>query len=390
VNERIAAVIVAAGQSTRFGGPKILTTIADVPVIIRTLRSIRAVPGWQSIVLVVNPEIRDSVRDLVDREPGNREITIIEGGALRQDSVWAGIEAVGNVDIVVIHDGARPLVSPHLIESTIMAVRDGADAAIAAVLVTDTLKRKSGKAIETIDRTDLWRSQTPQAFRMTTLRTSLAEARRRDLTLTDESMAIERTGGQVILVPGDEKNLKLTNPGDAHLMEAILHGDRKRVSTAPRTGIGYDVHRLVPGRRLMLGGLEIPFDHGLDGHSDADVLLHAIADAILGACAQGDIGRHFPPSDAAYRDISSLVLLERVNEIVAAQGFRVVNIDATIIAEAPQIGPYAEQMQKMIGAALGVEFSAVSVKATTNEGLGFAGRREGIAAMAIATVQPAI
>jgi 2-C-methyl-D-erythritol 4-phosphate cytidylyltransferase / 2-C-methyl-D-erythritol 2,4-cyclodiphosphate synthase len=390
VNERIAAVIVAAGQSTRFGGPKILTTIADVPVIIRTLRSIRAVPGWQSIVLVVNPEIRDSVRDLVDREPGNREITIIEGGELRQDSVWAGIEAVGNVDIVVIHDGARPLVSPHLIESTIMAVRDGADAAIAAVLVTDTLKRKSGKAIETIDRTDLWRSQTPQAFRMTTLRTSLAEARRRDLTLTDESMAIERTGGQVILVPGDEKNLKLTNPGDAHLMEAILHGDRKRASTAPRTGIGYDVHRLVPGRRLMLGGLEIPFDHGLDGHSDADVLLHAIADAILGACAQGDIGRHFPPSDAAYRDISSLVLLERVNEIVAAQGFRVVNIDATIIAEAPQIGPYAEQMQKMIGAALGVEFSAVSVKATTNEGLGFAGRREGIAAMAIATVQPAI
>jgi 2-C-methyl-D-erythritol 4-phosphate cytidylyltransferase / 2-C-methyl-D-erythritol 2,4-cyclodiphosphate synthase len=390
VNERIAAVIVAAGQSTRFGGPKILTTIADVPVIIRTLRSIRAVPGWQSIVLVVNPAIRDSVRDLVDREPGNTEITIIEGGELRQDSVWAGIEAVGNVDIVVIHDGARPLVTPQLIESTITAVRDGADAAIAAVLVTDTLKRKSGKAIETVDRTDLWRSQTPQAFRMTTLRTSLAEARRRDLTLTDESMAIELTGGQVTLVPGDEMNLKLTNPGDAHLMEAILHGDQMRARTAPRTGIGYDVHRLVPGRRLMLGGLEIPFDHGLDGHSDADVLLHAIADAILGACAQGDIGRHFPPSDAAYRDISSLVLLERVNEIVSGHGFRVVNIDATIIAEAPKIGPYAEQMQKTIGAALGVESSAVSVKATTNEGLGFAGRREGIAAMAIATVQLAI
>jgi 2-C-methyl-D-erythritol 4-phosphate cytidylyltransferase / 2-C-methyl-D-erythritol 2,4-cyclodiphosphate synthase len=390
VNERIAAVIVAAGQSTRFGGPKILTTIADVPVIIRTLRSIRAVPGWQSIVLVVNPAIRDSVRDLVDREPGNTEITIIEGGELRQDSVWAGIEAVGNVDIVVIHDGARPLVTPQLIESTITAVRDGADAAIAAVLVTDTLKRKSGKAIETVDRTDLWRSQTPQAFRMTTLRTSLAEARRRDLTLTDESMAIELTGGQVTLVPGDEKNLKLTNPGDAHLMEAILHGDQMRANTAPRTGIGYDVHRLVPGRRLMLGGLEIPFDHGLDGHSDADVLLHAIADAILGACAQGDIGRHFPPSDAAYRDISSLVLLERVNEIVAAQGFRVVNIDATIITEAPKIGPYAEQMQKTIGVALGVETSAISVKATTNEGLGFAGRREGIAALAIATVQLAI
>jgi 2-C-methyl-D-erythritol 4-phosphate cytidylyltransferase / 2-C-methyl-D-erythritol 2,4-cyclodiphosphate synthase len=225
---------------------------------------------------------------------------------------------------------------------------------------------------------------------MTTLRTSLAEARRRDLTLTDESMAIELTGGQVTLVPGDEMNLKLTNPGDAHLMEAILHGDHMRARTAPRTGIGYDVHRLVPGRRLMLGGLEIPFDHGLDGHSDADVLLHAIADAILGACAQGDIGRHFPPSDAAYRDISSLVLLERVNEIVAAQGFRVVNIDATVIAEAPKIGPYAEQMQKTIGAALGVETSAISVKATTNEGLGFAGRREGIAAMAIATVQLAI
>jgi 2-C-methyl-D-erythritol 4-phosphate cytidylyltransferase/2-C-methyl-D-erythritol 2,4-cyclodiphosphate synthase len=387
VNERVAAVIVAAGQSTRFGASKILTPVVGLPAIVRTIRAFRAMPGWSSIVLVVSPDIHEAVAELFARETGDPAVDLVHGGELRQDSVWAGIEAAGDVDIVVIHDGARPLVSPQLISSTINAVRAGADAAIAAVPVTDTLKRNTDTLIETVDRANLWRSQTPQAFRLATLRAALVEANRRGLTVTDESMAIEVTGGRVTLVPGDERNMKLTTPGDADVIEALVRGEHGNAGSPIRTGIGYDVHRLVPGRALILGGVRIPFEPGLDGHSDADVLLHAISDAILGACAQGDIGRHFPPSDDDYRDISSMILLQRVCEIALSVGYGIVNIDATIIAEAPKIGPYTEQMRSTISAAIGVAPDAISIKATTNEGLGFAGRGEGIAAMAVATVR---
>lgn len=387
MNERLAAVIVAAGQSTRFGAPKILTPLAGVPVIIRTLRAVQSFAKWNDIIVVVNAEIYNPVAELVRQETGDPPIQLVLGGKRRQDSVAAGIEAVGDAEILVIHDGARPLVSTRVIESTVAAVRAGADAAIAAVPVADTLKRRIGSSIETVDRTNLWRSQTPQAFRMASLRAGLDEAHRRGLTVTDESMAIELTGGRVELLPGDEQNVKLTTPGDARLMEAIVRGEQGYEGLSIRTGIGYDVHRLVPDRALILGGIQIPFDRGLDGHSDADVLLHAISDAVLGACAAGDIGRHFPPSDDAFRDISSLILLERVRDIVAGRGYRVCNIDATVIAEAPRIGPHAEQMRTAISAALAIGLDSVSVKATTNEQLGFAGRGEGIAAMAIATVQ---
>jgi len=387
VNERVAAVIVAAGQSTRFGGPKILTPIAGLPAIVRTIRAFRAVPGWSSLVLVVSADIHDAVAELLARQSDDRVVRLVPGGERRQDSVWAGIEAVDDADIVVIHDGARPLVSPQLINSTIEAVRAGADAAVAAVPVTDTLKRNTDTLVETVDRADLWRSQTPQAFRTAKLRAALVEANRRGLTVTDESMAIELTGGRVTLVPGDERNLKITTPGDADVVEALVRGEYGHAGSPIRTGIGYDVHRLVPDRVLILGGVQIPFELGLDGHSDADVLLHAISDAILGACAQGDIGRHFPPSDNAYRDISSVILLQRVCEIARSTGYYIVNIDATVIAEAPKIGPYADQMQATISAAIGLAPDAISLKATTNEGLGFAGRGEGIAAMAVATVE---
>ena len=387
MNERVAAVIVAAGQSTRFGGPKIIAPIAGIPVIIQTLRAFRTVPDWSAIVLVVNPEIYSAVSKLLDHEADEPRITLVLGGERRQDSVAAGIQAAGDPEIVVVHDGARPLVTAALIASTIDAVRAGADAAVAAIPVADTLKHQIGSSVETVDRTNLWRSQTPQAFRTASLRTSLQEIANRGLTVTDEATAIELTGGRVTLVPGDEQNLKLTTPGDAKILEAIVQREHAHIASQIRTGIGYDVHRLVPGRALVLGGVEIPFAMGLDGHSDADVLLHALSDAILGACALGDIGRHFPPSDDAYRNISSLVLLERVREIVAAGGYQIVNLDATVIAEAPKIGPYAEEMQATISSTLGIGQDAVSLKATTNEGLGFAGRQEGIAAIAIATVQ---
>jgi 2-C-methyl-D-erythritol 4-phosphate cytidylyltransferase/2-C-methyl-D-erythritol 2,4-cyclodiphosphate synthase len=387
VNDRIAAVIVAAGQSTRFGAPKILTPIAGSPAILGSIRAFAAVPGWTSLALVINSELRASVATLLKEMAPELNVALVAGGERRQDSVAAGLGAIDDADIVVIHDGARPLVTPRIIEGTIAAVRAGADAAVAAVPVADTLKRKDGERVETVDRSDLWRAQTPQAFRVGQLRAALAEVDRRKLTVTDEAMAIELTGGRVALVPGDEQNLKLTTPGDDRVIEALARQTIDMPYTIVRTGIGYDVHRLAPDRKLILGGIQIPFELGLDGHSDADVLLHAITDAILGACALGDIGRHFPPSDEAYRGISSVTLLQRSATLVMDAGYQIVNVDATVIAEAPKIGPHAADMQAVIARALSVDTSSVSIKATTNEQLGFAGRREGIAAMAIATVQ---
>jgi 2-C-methyl-D-erythritol 4-phosphate cytidylyltransferase / 2-C-methyl-D-erythritol 2,4-cyclodiphosphate synthase len=387
VNERIAAVIVAAGQSTRFGAPKILTPIAGIPAILRVMRAFEVVPGWSKLVLVINPELRTEVEAILAADQPLIEATLVPGGERRQDSVLAGVAAAGDVDIIVIHDGARPLVTPHLIEATIAAIQDGADAAVAAVPVTDTLKRLRDGRVETVDREDLWRAQTPQAFRADRLLSALAHADERGLTVTDEAMAIESMGGKVSLVPGNERNIKLTTPGDARVIEALAGRQDVPGHATIRTGIGYDVHRLVPGRRLILGGIEIPFELGLQGHSDADVLLHAIADAILGAAAMGDIGRHFPPSDASYRDISSVVLLKHSREIVATAGYEIVNIDATVIAEEPKISPHADRMRAIIATTLDTDTGAVSLKATTNERLGFAGRREGIAAMAVATLR---
>jgi len=387
VNERIAAVIVAAGQSTRFGAPKILTPVAGMPAILRSVRAFRAVPECAAIVLVINQSLQTDIASLLADDEPSAGVKLVPGGERRQDSVLAGLEAIGDADIVVIHDGARPLVTPQLIEATIAAVRAGSEAAVAAVPVTDTLKRDSRSGVETVDRANLWRAQTPQAFRVDRLRKALASAMERGLTVTDEAMAIEMTGGSVTLVQGDEQNIKLTTPEDARVIEALASARPERGQAIVRTGIGYDVHRLVPGRPLVLGGIEIPFELGLEGHSDADVLLHAIADAMLGAAAMGDIGYHFPPSDESYRSISSITLLERSREIVAAAGYEIVNVDATIIAEDPKIGPHASRMRSVIADALLIDLGAVSLKATTNERLGFAGRREGIAAMAVATLR---
>lgn len=295
MNERIAAVIVAAGQSTRFGAPKILTPIAGIPAILWAVRAFQAVPGWSKLVLVINPELQPRVEAILAADQSSVRVALVPGGERRQDSVLAGLAAAGDAEVVVIHDGARPLVTPHLIKATIAAVRSGADAAVTAVPVADTLKRDHVERVETVDRSDLWRAQTPQAFRADRLRAALAHADEHGLTVTDEAMAIEMMGGTVTLVPGDEQNIKLTTPGDAVLIEALAGAQSQSRRATIRTGIGYDVHRLVPGRPLILGGIEIPFELGLEGHSDADVLLHAIADAILGAAAMGDIGRHFPP-----------------------------------------------------------------------------------------------
>ena len=384
MNDRAALIVVAAGQGQRFGSPdKILAEIDGVPALSILLDAVRTLPALAAVVVVTSERCYDRVLGLVP-DPAWQ---VVLGGARRQDSVAAGLAAVGDAGIVVVHDGARPFAAASLFTAVVQAVVDGADAAIAAVPLTDTLKRVAdGRVVETLDRSAFALAQTPQAFRRAALATALETAAARGSTVTDEASLVERLGGTVVVVPSAASNLKLTNPEDLAVAQAIARARDAARQPIVRTGIGYDVHRLVPGRRLLLGGIEIPFDRGLDGHSDADALLHAIADALLGAAALGDIGAHFPPTDPAFKDADSLVLLTAVGGLLTTAGYVVVNVDATVIAEAPRIMTYVDRMRGSIAAALSIEMDRVGVKATTNEGMGFPGRGEGIAALAVATI----
>jgi 2-C-methyl-D-erythritol 4-phosphate cytidylyltransferase/2-C-methyl-D-erythritol 2,4-cyclodiphosphate synthase len=385
---RAAAIIVAAGRATRFGSPKVLIPIAGVPSIKRVVDVFQASSAIERIVVVIDGSRRARFEHALAGCEQAPPVVLVDGGERRQDSVLAGVLAASEFGLVVVHDAARPLLTVDLVAAAIAGVEHGADATVCAVPVTDTIKRVRDDRVETVDRSELWRAQTPQAFRRDVLLRNLQRAREDGVEVTDEAMLIERSGGRVTLVQGSDLNLKLTVPGDLAVMEALMSKSQQS-APAPqcRSGIGYDVHRLAADRTLVLGGVEIPAELGLEGHSDADVLIHAICDALLGACAMGDIGQHFPPTDPQYRGISSLVLLERVRNLLAGLGFEVINVDATIIAEAPKIEPYSSAMRRAIGNALGLQPDCVCVKATTNEGLGFAGRQEGIAAMAVATVQ---
>lgn len=384
MENRVALIVVAAGQGQRFGSPdKVLAEIDGLPALSILFDTVGALAGIDPVVIVTSERCRGRVQALVP----DPEWRVVLGGARRQDSVAAGLAAVTDAEIIVVHDGARPFAPASLFTAVTQAVSGGAHAAIAAVPLTDSLKRVAdGRVVETLDRTAFALAQTPQAFRREALATALAIAADRGSTVTDEAALIEELGGTVVAVPGGATNLKLTNPEDLAVAEAIAFSRRAGGSPAIRTGIGYDVHRLVAGRRLVLGGVEIPFALGLDGHSDADVLLHAIADALLGASALGDIGRHFPPTDPAFKDADSLALLSSVRELLETADFAVVNVDATVIAEAPRLLPFVEEMRAAIAGALEVAVDQVGVKATTNEGMGFPGRGEGIAALAVATV----
>ena len=384
MNDRAALIVVAAGQGQRFGSPdKVLAEVDGVPALSILFDTVRTLPAIDPVVVVTSQRCHDRVLDIVT-EPAWR---VVLGGVRRQDSVSAGLAEVGDAQIVVVHDGARPFAAASLFTAVVQAVADGADAAIAAVPLTDTLKRVTdGQVVETLDRSAFALAQTPQAFRRAALETALATAAARGSTVTDEATLVEELGGTVVVVPSLASNLKLTNPEDLVVAEAIARDRRPLRQPLVRTGIGYDVHRLVPGRRLVLGGVAIPFDRGLDGHSDADALLHAIADALLGAAALGDIGAHFPPSDPAFEDADSLVLLSAVGGLLTTAGYDVVNLDATVIAEAPRLMPHVEAMRAAIAGALSLAVDQVGVKATTNEGMGFPGRGEGIAALAVATI----
>lgn len=378
-----AAVIVAAGRGERLGGtlPKAFVPVAGIPMLLRTVRRVALAPVVDRVIVVVGGPDVERARALLDTNGVRKVAAVVPGGAHRQDSVSAGLAHVGDAPVSVVHDGARPLVTPALVTAVVEAAAE-TGAASAGVPVRETVKLiDGGDATQTLDRDRLWIARTPQAFRTDLLLEAHRRAKAEGFSGTDDAVLVERLGHRVRMVEDSPQNVKITVPADIALAEAYLGS-----GTAVRTGIGYDAHRLTMGRALRLGGVEIPFPRGLAGHSDADVLTHAIMDAVLGAAGLGDIGTHFPPADPAYSGADSVELLRRVAAMVIHAGWRVAHVDSVVLAEAPPLTPHTPEMRARLAAALGIEPTAVSIKATTTEGMGPIGRGEGIAAQAVATL----
>jgi len=340
------------------------------------------------IVVVAPPDEVEPFRQLIAHGPSDQTEKVVAGGGTRQESVMNGLREVSaGVECVLVHDAARPLVTPELIAACAAAARTHG-AAVAALPVSDTLKYAEGELIRTtVDRHGLWAAQTPQAFRVELLREAYARARQEGAAATDDASVVEAMGAPVRLIMGSPRNLKITYPQDLALAEMLLAAGTGRRES--RCGVGYDVHRLVAGRRLVLGGIEFPGGVGLAGHSDADVLTHAVSDALLGAAGLGDIGRCFPDDDPRYAGADSVELLRQVAAMAAAAGFRVINVDAVVVAEQPRIAEAVGQMQRRLAQALGVAPERVNIKGKTAEGLGAIGAGAGIASHAVCTVAPA-
>lgn len=380
------ALVVAAGSGERFGSavPKQYLELGGRPVLRRTLEAFLNHPQITGVQVVYQPAHDDLYRAAVAGLPLPEPVV---GGATRQESGRLGLDQLaaapgGPPDLVLIHDAARPLVDEATI-SRVIATLAEAEAALVAVPVVDTLKRgEGGYCTGTVDRAGLWRAQTPQGFRFAAIHA--AHRRFAGAGLTDDTAVAEAAGIPVALVPGSDDNLKITTPDD--LVRAM------RLITPPplddiRTGTGFDAHRFAPGTQVIMCGVAIPHDQGLDGHSDADVALHAVTDAILGALGDGDIGSHFPPSDPQWRGADSARFLQHAASLVAARGGRIAHVDVTIICERPKVGPHRAAMKERLAAILGLVPDRVSVKATTTERMGFTGRGEGIAAQAAATIR---
>jgi 2-C-methyl-D-erythritol 4-phosphate cytidylyltransferase/2-C-methyl-D-erythritol 2,4-cyclodiphosphate synthase len=357
---KIAALIVAAGQGTRAGGalPKQYQALAGKPMLAHSAQTLASHPAISNVLVVISPEHED----LYTLDPPH-----VHGGDARQDSVRLGLEALikDAPDYVLIHDAARPFLSNAVIDRVVAGL--GSDAVIPALRVVDTIRTKDGT---TIDRNALLRIQTPQAFPYTKI---LELHKNNKASVTDDAELWVQAGGKIVYVEGEEQNRKMTTAEDM-------------VMPVTKIGMGYDVHKLIAGDAIILGGVNIPHDKKLEGHSDADVVLHAIVDAILGALGEGDIGVHFPPSDAQWKGADSAKFMEHVCQLMQKRNAALTHLDITIICEAPKITPHREAMRTRIAQLLRTDISAISVKATTAEGLGFTGRGEGIAAQAVATV----
>ncbi len=384
---RVWAVVAAAGKGTRagLGQNKVFQKVAGVSVLTRTLRALEASGAFEGAVLVLAPGERERYEHIAESEGRCPLVCVLaEGGATRAESVARGVALVPEgVDIVAVHDGARPFVTREIVRAAVDSAAEYGSGVISTPVV-DTIKRvdAEGLAVETPDRAALRAVQTPQAFRRAELLRAYEAALAAGETATDDAAIWERHVGPVRLVtaPWAERNRKLTTREDFMEAERTLGG--------PRVGFGFDAHRLVEGRALVLCGVEIPWEKGLLGHSDADVAVHALMDALLGAAALGDIGRLFPDSDPAYKGISSMKLLDEVVRRLEDLGLRAGNADITITAQRPKLAPYRDRMRANIAAALGLAEDRVNIKATTTEGMGYEGRGEGVSAQAVAMVVP--
>jgi 2-C-methyl-D-erythritol 4-phosphate cytidylyltransferase/2-C-methyl-D-erythritol 2,4-cyclodiphosphate synthase len=377
----VGVIIVAAGRGTRMGSalPKQLLDLGGRTILRRSIEAFVGHPRVSQIVVVLPPELVAGGASVVGET--TQPCAIVSGGERRQDSVKLGFAAMpGELDVILVHDAARPFADRALIDRVIDAA-ERTGAAVPAVQARDTVKRVDlarSVVTATIPREEVWLAQTPQGFTRQVLADAVA-AGARSGAATDEAMLAEQAGHAVSVVPGDDRNLKVTTPED-------LDAARRQLGLGPRVGNGYDLHRLVEGRPLLLAGVLVPFGRGPLGHSDGDVLCHALVDAILGAAGAGDIGRHFPDSDPQWKDAAGLVLLARAVDIVRAVGWAVSGVDVTVILERPKLSPFVEEMRRRLARVLGVGLDAVSVKGKTNEGVDAVGRGEAIAAHAVAVL----
>lgn len=378
------ALILAGGSGTRLGAdvPKQYLDLGGRAVLRRSIEAIRNHPAVSAVRVVIG----GSDRGLYDRAVEGLDLPPpVVGGATRQESGLRGLESLAEFSPgrVLIHDAARPFVDSPTIDRVIAAL-DTHPAALPGVPVADTLKKAEGAPLlvgETVDRNGLWRAQTPQGFRYADILAAHRAAA--GGSLTDDAAVAQQAGLAVAMVLGSEDNFKITTREDLERAARHLGGHMGEF----RTGSGFDVHAFATGTHVTLCGVDVPHDKGLEGHSDADVAMHALTDAILGAIADGDIGSHFPPSDPKWKGAPSRVFLEHAAKLVAARGGAISNVDVTIVCEAPKVGPHRDAMRASLAGILGIDVGRVAVKATTTEKLGFTGRREGIAAQATATVR---
>ena len=383
----VTAIIAAGGAGTRLGAgrPKQLVRLGGITILQRAVGAFDRCDRIDEIVLVL-PAALAGGPALVDT-PGGTPLRVVAGGERRQDSVARGFEAAAASEVVVVHDAARPFCSSDLIARTIDSARRHG-AAVAALPVQDTLKQRSvgtGRFVgRTLARDRIVRAQTPQAFRAAVLAEAIRLGRA-GAEATDEAGLAERAGHRVALVEGDPWNVKITTERDLAVARRLV----EETMTTGRVGLGYDLHRFTAGGPLRLGGVLIPHDRGLAGHSDADAVCHAVTDAILGAAAAGDIGRHFPDTDARWKGAPSVAMLREAVGLVRSRGFVVVNLDVVVVTEHPRIGPHVERMREVLAAAVGVEPAAVGIKGKTNEGVGATGRGEALEAHAVAMLAAA-
>lgn len=369
--KRISAVVAAAGSSSRMGFNKLFAKIGACDVISLSIRKLCGNENISEIIVVTQPDYYEHIKEVCEKECAKKPFKIVFGADTRQESVFNGIRACDEkAELFVIHDGARPFVTNEEIDAVIAdAIEFGA--ATLAVPVKDTVKviDDTGVIINTPNRSTLYSAQTPQVFKADVYKTAMNKC---ENLYTDDCALVESIGQKIKITVGKYSNIKITTIEDLRPAEAVM-----------KLGHGYDVHRLVEGRKLILGGVCIPYEKGLLGHSDADVLVHSVMDSILGALALGDIGKLFPDNDPTFKDIDSMVLLARVYEKMREMGYSIGNLDCTVVAQAPKLSPFILKMRENVSRALHCDISAVNIKATTEEKLGFTGSGEGICAHAV-------